>query len=95
MFSRNSITWYSPKKRGMSVFSQRLVQNYSGFRRTIRNMPNVHHGDCTNELWNIPSVAELTESQKTASAASEQVKRHGWASARSCLLKETHTNVST
>lgn len=77
MFTRNSTTWYSPKKRDMSVFSQRLVQNYSGFRRIARNMPNVHHGDYTNELWNIPSVVALTESQKTASAASEQVKRRG------------------
>lgn len=77
MFTRNFTTWYSPKKRGTSVFSQRLVQNYSGFTRTTRSMPNVHHGDYTNELWNIPSVAELTEFQKTASAASERVKRHG------------------
>lgn len=29
-------------------------------------MPNVHHGGYTNELWNIPSVAELTESQEMA-----------------------------
>lgn len=41
-------------------------------------MPNVHHRDYyTNELWNIPSVVELAESQKTASIASEQVKRRG------------------